>query len=189
MRWSPAPLTVFGSGSGRCRRDSFCKPAPGCATRRAEASRSPPLPWRCGPPHAGRSPASGRPLSWRSSLTGWSTARPRIARPVGNRPGGGRSGHHLLVASRPGPFRGCFRQARRCRAHRRVIRHGHAAPTEQVWRSTAQPRTAHDRAGPNASRLRHKGLRPASPRPGQDHPRHQAVPHWGSIGDAARYWA
>jgi hypothetical protein len=50
------------------------------------------------------------------------------------------------------------------------------APTEQVWRSTAQPRAPHHRAGPHASRQRHKGLRPTSPRSGQDHPRHQTVP-------------
>ena len=70
------------------------------------------------------------------------------------------------------PFRGCFRQARRCRAHRSLVGDHHPAPTEQVWRSTAEPRAPHDRAGPNTSRQRHQGLRPASPRPGQDHPRH-----------------
>jgi transposase len=49
---------------------ALCKPAPGCATRRDEASRSPPPYWRCAPPHAGRSPASGRPPNSRSSSTG-----------------------------------------------------------------------------------------------------------------------
>ena len=28
-RWSPAPLTVFASDSGRCRLDSSCRLAPG----------------------------------------------------------------------------------------------------------------------------------------------------------------
>ena len=42
MRRSPAPLTVFASGSGGCRWDSFCKPVPGCATHHDEAWRSPP---------------------------------------------------------------------------------------------------------------------------------------------------
>ena len=60
MRWLPALLTLFASGSGGCRWDSCCKPAPGCATPRDEASRSPPPCWLCGPPHAGRWPAGGR---------------------------------------------------------------------------------------------------------------------------------
>ena len=68
--------TVFASGSGACRWDSFCTPAPGCATRRDEASRSPPPCWLCAPPHAGRSPASGRPPNSRSSSTGWSVGSP-----------------------------------------------------------------------------------------------------------------
>jgi len=41
-----------------------------------EAWRSPPPCWLCGPPHAGRSPASGRPPSSRSSSTGWSAGSP-----------------------------------------------------------------------------------------------------------------
>jgi hypothetical protein len=112
---------VFGSGCGRCRWDSFCKPAPGCATRRDEASRSPPPCWRCAPLHAGRSPANRRPPSSRSSSIGWSAGLPPNCWPVGNRPCRGRSGHLLLVASRPHPFRGGFRQARRCRAHRGIV--------------------------------------------------------------------
>ena len=44
-----------------------------------------------GPPHAGRWSASGRPPNSRSSSTGWPSARPRPARPVGNWPGRGRS--------------------------------------------------------------------------------------------------
>jgi transposase len=131
MHWSPARLTLFGSGSARCRWASCSTPAPGCATRRAEASRSPPPCWRCGPSHAGRSPVSGRPSNSRCSSTGWSVGSPRAARPVGSWPCRGRSGHHLLVPSRPHPFRGCLRQARRCCAHRGVVGHRHPAPTNR----------------------------------------------------------
>jgi len=88
---------------------------------------------------------------------------PPAARPAGNRPGRGRSDHRLLVPSRTCPIRGRLRKARRCRAHRGILRDYHPAPTEQMGRPTAQPGIPHDRAGPNAPRPCHEGLPSTSP--------------------------
>jgi hypothetical protein len=122
------PTMVFASGSAPCRWKSFCTPASGCATPHDEAWRSPPPCWLCAPPHAGRWPASGRPPSSRSSSTGWSVGSPpscsaswesALSWPVSSLPPGRTPTH---------PFRGCFRQARRCRTHRGIVGDHHPAP-------------------------------------------------------------
>jgi hypothetical protein len=109
MRWSPAPLTVFASGSGRCRWDSCCK---------LEVQLDM-LVRRLAPELLGQLGIG--PVVAGQIITSWS--------------------HHGRIRSEA-----AFARLAGA-APIELLGDHHPAPTEQVWRPTAQPRAQHHRAG------------------------------------------
>jgi Transposase IS116/IS110/IS902 family len=133
MRWSPAPPDGLRQRLRLCRWDTCCRPVPGCATRRDEASRSRPPCWLCAPLHrppGARLGGGGRRAGGPARQAGPS-ARPELH---------GQLGIGSVVA---GQLITSSSHHRRIRSEAAFAKLGGAAPieassgtgTRQVWRS------------------------------------------------------
>ena len=105
-----------------------------------------------------------------------------------------RAGHRRrrpgrVVASRPGPLRSRIRQPRRGEPDPSLLRQ-YRAPSHQPWRRpTTEPRPSHGCRDSHTDGSTHPRLRREANCRGTNSTRDPPLPHWGSIGDAARYWA